>query len=260
MYPAIGEHHLRYFAKWGLIQPVMRTSSEAYYSFQDLLVVKQASAELERGTSFRAVLRALVASRAGQLTFDFRPMRTDAQPAKVIALERRTTAAPPRVRLVPGTPGPTQRSLAARYFLDGSALDDGEVSKQEAAMAAYRRALSLDPGLVPALVNLANVHYARDEAIEAQALYERAIGIDADCFEARFNLGNIFHDMSQYDEAQACYREAIALNPSYADAHFYLAVTLEKMGRSADAKPYWRTYQELAPDGEWVELAKEFSD
>jgi hypothetical protein len=37
-------------------------------------------------------------------------------------------------------------------------------------------------------------------------------------------------------------------------------VTLEKMGLSHDARPHWRAYQLLAPKGEWVELAKEFSD
>jgi len=45
-----------------------------------------------------------------------------------------------------------------------------------------------------------------------------------------------------------------------ADAHFYLAVTFEKMGLSQDARPHWRAYQQLAPQGEWVELAKEFSE
>jgi hypothetical protein len=37
-------------------------------------------------------------------------------------------------------------------------------------------------------------------------------------------------------------------------------VTLEKLGRSAEAKAHWRQYRELAPNGEFVELAKEFSD
>ena len=70
----------------------------------------------------------------------------------------------------------------------------------EGAAAAYR-ALVIDPDLVPAIVNLANIHYARDEMIEAQALYERAIGLDPDCFEAYFNLGNIHHDLSRYEDA-----------------------------------------------------------
>ena len=130
----------------------------------------------------------------------------------------------------------------------------------EEAAAAYRKALVIDPDLVPAIVNLANIHYARDELIEAQALYERAIGLDPDCFEAHFNLGNIHHDLGRYERALVCYRDAVALNPGYADAHFYLAVTLEKTGHSPEAKPHWSAYQELAPKGEWVELAREFSE
>ena len=38
------------------------------------------------------------------------------------------------------------------------------------------------------------------------------------------------------------------------------AVTLEKMGRSREAKAHWHAYRKLAPNGEWVELAKEFSE
>ena len=62
---------------------------------------------------------------------------------------------------------------------------------------------------MPALINLANIHYARDEIAEAQALYERAIALEPDVFEAHFNLGNIFHDLGRYPEAQACYRDAL---------------------------------------------------
>ena len=113
---------------------------------------------------------------------------------------------------------------------------------------------------VPALINLANIHYARDEIAEAQALYERAIALEPDVFEAHFNLGNIFHDLGRYPEAQACYRDALKLNPTYADAHFYLAVTLEKNGQSQDARPHWRPTSSSRPNGEWVDLAKEFSD
>jgi tetratricopeptide (TPR) repeat protein len=111
---------------------------------------------------------------------------------------------------------------------------------------------------VPALINLANIHYSRDEIAEAQALYERAIALEPDVFEAHFNLGNIFHDLGRYAEAQICYRDALRLNPTYADAHFYLAVTLEKGGLSREARPHWKAYQQ--PKGEWVDLAKEFSD
>ncbi len=50
------------------------------------------------------------------------------------------------------------------------------------------------------------------------------------------------------------------LNPDYAEAHFYLAVTLEKLGRPQQARGHWGRYRELAPDGEWVQLAREFAE
>ena len=56
------------------------------------------------------------------------------------------------------------------------------------------------------------------------------------------------------------YRRALEIDPTYPDAHFYLAVTLEKTGRPAEAKPHWRAYRELAPHGEWTELAREFTE
>ena len=66
--------------------------------------------------------------------------------------------------------------------------------------------------------------------------------------------------LGRFTEAQLCYAESLKLNPFYADAHFYLAVTFEKMGASQEARPHWLAYQQLAPQGEWVALAKEFSD
>ena len=97
---------------------------------------------------------------------------------------------------------------AEQYFHAASVLDDGTLEHVTDAMNAYRRALEVDPYLVPALINLANLHYSRDDAVEAQALYERAIALEPHVFEAHFNLGNIFHDLGRYTEAQGCYREA----------------------------------------------------
>ena len=253
-YAHIREDHLRYMQKWGLIRPDDRTNGETYFAFPDLAVIRQADEALAGGATIRAVLRTLKASRSGQLSLDF---RLDAQPAKVLQLKRRET--PPLAAFMDPAPA-AEDSSSEQYFLAASILDDGDPANQEEALTAYRRALEIDPYLVPALINLANIHYARDEIAEAQALYERAIALEPDVFEAHFNLGNIFHDLGRYASAQGCYRDALKLNPAYADAHFYLAVTLEKSGQSHDARPHWRAYQQLAPNGEWVELAKEFSD
>jgi tetratricopeptide (TPR) repeat protein len=267
LYPAVTDKHLRYLEKWGLLRQSNAPRDRREYSFTDLLTIKQVAGELERGTPLRTVLRALLAERQGQMELDFLSghVAQDAPRAKVVNLEARkpiqNTTTPPPLHVSASLSYPfsdPQAALAAKYFLEGSRLDDGDERKMEEAAAAYRKALVIDPDLVPAIVNLANLHYARDEMIEAQALYERAIGLDPECFEAHFNLGNILHDLGRYESALVCYRDAVELNPGYADAHFYLAVTLEKLGHSQEAKPHWKTYQDLAPKGEWAELAQEF--
>ena len=277
LYPRITDNHLRYLEKWGLIKPPSARGAAGEFSFSDIATIKQLSIELERDVPLKVALRSLMAEHQGQLELDFHASGN--APAKVVTLpapaqrqskrgsdpgshtDRRAADRP--VPQIIGNAFPfsdPQAALAAKYFIEGSRLDDGDERKMEDAAAAYRKALVVDPDLVPAIVNLANIHYAHDELIEAQALYERAIGLDPDCFEAHFNLGNIHHDLGRYEDALVCYRDAVALNPGYADAHFYLAVTLEKTGHSPEAKPHWKTYQELAPDGEWVELAREFSE
>lgn len=253
-YAALREDHLRYLVKCGIVHPVLRTNADTFFAFPDVATIKQVHEGLTQGAPFRSVIRTLLASRVGQLELDF---RLDAEPAKIITLRRpvspRQPPTEPRV-----SAGDALR--AEEYFRVASALDDGDEAKVEEAAAAYRKALELDPYLVAALINLANIHYSRDELAEAQALYERAIGLESDFFEAHFNLGNIYHDLGRFSEAQSCYREALRQNPFYADAHFYLAVTFEKMGLSQEARPHWRAYQQLAPRGEWVELAREFSE
>ncbi len=250
-YPKLRDDHLRYLQKWNLVRPPTRAAANgpARYSFADLAVIRQVHAQIERGASFRAVLRSLQASRHGQLELDF---RLEAEPAKVIRL-----AGPPRERRGRGA---RPAESAEECFLAASALDDGDPRKAGAAARAYRRALEIEPGLVPAIINLANIHFAQEHLPEAEALYERAIEFDPNVFEAHFNLGNVHHNAGRLDEARAAYQAALQLNPDYAEAHFYLAVTFEKLGRSGQARAHWRRYRDLAPGGEWVQLASEFGE
>jgi tetratricopeptide (TPR) repeat protein len=279
LYPGLREDRLRYLERWGVIHPVRVSGGERFYAFADLAALRHASAELGKGVPFRTVVRDLRAMRqrqleatqGAQLSFDFRPAR-DATPAKVIALGPR--AADPASVPRPDTPGrlppsapplsgpdrPQRLARAAELFAEGAAVDTGDPAHDDAAMTAYRQAVALDPQMTAALVNLGNIHYARDRAVEAEALYEKALAIDPASFEAQYNLGNVLHDSARFEAAARCYTGALAIEPGYADAHFYLAVTLEKLGRSPEAKAHWIAYRRQAPNGEWVELAREFSE
>lgn len=262
-YPRIREDHLRCLERRSLVRLAARTDVDRFYGFQGLRTVRGVSDGLARGAPFRAVLRELEAVRDGQLVLDFDGSGQDPSPATVVDLPARR-----RLSMDRGAPGdravqpspPADAALAVSCFQEGAALDEGDEHERALAEIAYRKALTLDPNLVPALINLANAHYARDELPEAQALYERAAHLDGECFEALFNLGNIHHDLGRHADSVRHYRRALEVDPAYPDAHFYLAVTLEKAGRPAEAGPHWRAYRDLAPQGEWSELAREFTE
>lgn len=259
-HPNLSDDHLRYLRKWGLLHPSARSGATPAYGFADLAVVRQVSADLADGLSFQVIVRRLLADSLGQLALDF---QAEPAPAKVIKLTPRPAAAGPAPAagaLAPVVEAPAASREVEALFLAASVVDTGDPATLDEAVALYREALRRDPDLVPALINLGNAHYTRGALIEAQALYEKAIGIAPEFFEAHFNLGNVMHDLGRLDDACLSYRDALAVNPRCAEAHFYLAVTLEKLGRSADARSHWRAYQELAPDGEWVDLAREFSE
>ena len=262
MYPAVGEDHLRELQKQRLVSIATDADGRRMLSFAGVLVLRRLHGELVRGASFRAVVRSMRATNSGQLALEF---RKDPSPATVVALTEPPVVVQARARLGDAgvgshAPPVVDETLAEEAFGLASTLDDGTPENQERAAAAYRRALEADPHLVPAIINLANIHYAKDELIEAQALYEHAISIDSDVFEGFFNLGNIHHDMSRFREAEGYYLRALAIIPGHPGVHLYLAVVLEKSERPDEARVHWQQYRNLSPNGEWADLAREFCD
>jgi tetratricopeptide (TPR) repeat protein len=135
-------------------------------------------------------------------------------------------------------------------------LDEDSATAVE-AQRAYERALELDPGYVPAVINLGNLHYGQGRLDEARGCFERAIELESTNAKARFNLGNILHDRDEYQAALILFRDAAALDPEFADAHFNLALTCEQLGRVEEALRHWRRYLALDPAGDWAAIARE---
>ncbi|MBA2564396.1 MAG: tetratricopeptide repeat protein [Gemmatimonadetes bacterium] len=236
-YPLLRPDRIRYLETWGLLRASHTTRTERWYAFDGLALLASLHTRLAEGVSFRAVVREVVAERQGQLSLSF---GTRTPGATVLAF-----------RLPSGT------GEAERFFREASELER-EPGRESAAADAYEMALRHDPDLVPALINLANLHYLRGEAERARELYRRAERLGGDeFFQISFNLGNLAYDEERYERARLLYRRALLLEPSYGDAHLYLALTLEKLGCSREARPHWRAYRELDPAGEWVRLARE---
>ncbi len=89
---------------------------------------------------------------------------------------------------------------------------------------------------------------------EAIAAYQRAIALDPKVAAPHNGLGNVYAQLGRYDEAIAAYQRAIALDPKFAAPHNNLANVFAKLGRFDEAR---REYQErirLAPENPFTPL------
>jgi tetratricopeptide (TPR) repeat protein len=126
----------------------------------------------------------------------------------------------------------------------------------ESAIAAYSKALELNPEAAGALVNLGTIYYRQRKFVEAEKYYCDAIAADPDYPLAQFNLGNLYDEQNRIADAFERYRRALALNPSYADAHFNIALLCERNGDALKAVHHWKNYLKLDSSGQWAEIAR----
>ena len=120
--------------------------------------------------------------------------------------------------------------------------------KSDVAMAAYHRALELQPNYAEAHNSLGNALKDQGKLDGAAAAYRRALELKPDLAEANNNLGGTLKDQGKIKDAIAAYRRALELKPNYAEAHNNLGATLYEQGRLREAEAAYRRALELSPD------------
>jgi tetratricopeptide (TPR) repeat protein len=159
-------------------------------------------------------------------------------------------------------PKPTQFEKAGKlrdaelWFRRGLELEEAGAPMAE-AIAAYRRALELNPEAAGAWVNLGTLSYRQGELKEAEICYRQALKISPNYALAHFNLGNICEELDHLKEAVHHYETAIIRQSNYADAHYNLALVFERQGEPMLAAKHWRTYLKLDPASPWAGIARQ---
>lgn len=88
--------------------------------------------------------------------------------------------------------------------------------QEERAMAAYRRALALDPNRPDTIYNLANL--IKDESpVEAEQLYRRSLSLNPNAAAAWHNLGLALNNQDNFREALRPLAVSLRLDPYEAD-------------------------------------------
>jgi tetratricopeptide (TPR) repeat protein len=258
----LSAEQVRSYVRAGFLAPRQGPRGEYYFSFQDLVLLRTAKGLLAARVPRRRVRLALQNLRE-QLPEDraLTGVRISAQGHHVVVrdggdvwnpesgqaffdfelaeLAREAATLPLRT---PPDAAPDQPPGAADWYGRGEEL---EMDAPEEAMAAYRRALELDPRLADAHLNLGRLLHERGEAAAAEDHYRQALAARPEDATAVFNLGVALQDLGRLPEAADAYEAALDLDRALADAHFNLAGIYEGLGQREAAFRHLRTYRTL---------------
>ncbi|MBI2466281.1 MAG: tetratricopeptide repeat protein [Candidatus Rokubacteria bacterium] len=158
-----------------------------------------------------------------------------------------------------------QRALNLRpHFAEAQVgLGDAKAAKgdHEGAIGHYQKALAFDPMNARVHFSLGKIYYnEKNLYYEAVAAYKKAIELDPYFLDARMGLVEIYEEKGLYRDAIVEYRKVIEADPKHTGAHYNLALAYEKVDVK-EAIAHWERYIELASqvpaEKEWVDVARQ---
>ena len=127
------------------------------------------------------------------------------------------------------------------------------------ARAAYREALKIDAGLVPAIFGLAEVDREQGDVEAALAGYQKVLALRRSSPNAVApgiqgaslnNLGILYYGKGFYEDAESALSEAVTLDPASAQSWSNLGLARRKLGKKNEATEALRKAYTLDPQGE----------
>ena len=122
----------------------------------------------------------------------------------------------------------------------GIAYDNINPRRSDNAIAAFRKALRINPEYAKAWYNLGVTYYGLERYGDTIAAYRKALRINSEFVIAWDNLGVAYDDLGRYDDAIAAYREALRINPEHANAWNNLGYAYGNLDRHDDAIAAYR--------------------
>jgi tetratricopeptide (TPR) repeat protein len=131
-----------------------------------------------------------------------------------------------------------QKAAAAQPQGPGPPLGIGtvywELGDFDRARQYLQRALHLDPNLMTAVFELANIDVRQHRYLEAVPLLERYLTAQPDAFSARADLGRAYLHLEKFEDAARELRLALPAD-THGEIHYQLSIALRKLGRLQEA-------------------------
>jgi tetratricopeptide (TPR) repeat protein len=260
----LSEAQVRSQARVGYLAPDRGPRNAYRFSFQDLVLLRAATALRHARIAPRRIRRALrTLTRQLPAGRSLSGMRISSEGGRIVVSDGGTAwnpesgqllldfqvaelarqAAPVARRLAQRARRATEPLTAAEWYALGLDL---EAAAPEDARDAYTRALTLEPRDGSARVNLGRLLQEAGRTEEAVVQYRAALRVQPRHPTAAFNLGTALEDLGRRAEAIEAYRRALEADQEFADAHFNLARLYEQTGKRAAALRHLRAYQQLS--------------
>jgi tetratricopeptide (TPR) repeat protein len=212
---------VRTLVQAAFVSPARGPRGAWQFSFQDLVVLRQAQALAAARVPKRRIARAMKALRAraesGQYALAF-------ESAAPIGELRRPAATP------------------MDWFARGAALEREDAA---AAVRAYERAVDADRAFLDAYVNLGRLLHETGQLAKAERVYREALAACGRSPLVLFNLGVLLEDLARKPEAAEAYRGALRADPKFADGHYNLALLYDQFGQPKAALRHLAQYRRL---------------
>ncbi len=136
-------------------------------------------------------------------------------------------------------------SLAEEYVeLGAECMEGGEL---EAAIANYKKAISISPRKVEAIFGIATAYSQSGDIDSALANFRRILEIEPKHFQAAINLADLYLQQGDIYEALNGYLVALGIDKKKPAVYTRLADLYEQMGDDAEAERYRRAAKTLKP-------------
>jgi tetratricopeptide (TPR) repeat protein len=245
---------VRALARAGHLNPVRR-AGRLHFSFQDLIVLRTASALRAANIPAQRINKTLEKLRAAlppgetlkKLSLTALGDRIAIREGKMLwesesgqyALALDIDDGPADLHEIRATAVVDAENSADDFYAQAFELEE---SNPLAARAAYEASLRADAQHVEARINLGRLLHLAGLLKDAEITYRAAIRPEP---LIAFNLGVLLEDLNRPAEAIAAYRDALALDPQLADAHFNLARLYEEADDSKASLRHLLAYRRM---------------
>jgi tetratricopeptide (TPR) repeat protein len=245
---------IRSLVEAGFVSPARGPRNAWRFSFQDLIVLRTAQALADAQLPARRIARSLkelrrrlpasmplsglsIVAEAGRVVVKEGSSRWRADSGQYLLAFEATVRDGTLSILEPAMP--PQSDLLQRAV-------ELEETDADAAIAAYERALQLEPSLVEAHINRGRLLHDTGRLRQAERAYREGLRACGNVALLFYNLGVLLEDMDRRREAAHAYESALHDAPDFADCHYNLALVYEALRRPRDAIRHMAHYRRLS--------------